>query len=40
MHLQDTLEYETKDMAKAVERDIPRFKNLETYLEWVKSLNN
>jgi len=34
------MNYETKDMAKAVDRDAPRFKNIESYLEWVKSLNN
>ncbi|MBL0687064.1 MAG: hypothetical protein JJV95_00800 [Sulfurospirillum sp.] len=33
------MNYETKDMAKAVDRDAPRFKNIESYLEWVKSLN-
>lgn len=34
------MNYETKDMAKAVERDAPRFKNIETFLEWIKSLND
>lgn len=34
------MNYETKDMAKKVGRDTPRFKNITTYLEWVKSLNS
>jgi len=34
------MNYETKDMAKAVDRDAPRFKNIESYLKWVESLNN
>ncbi|RUM70371.1 MAG: hypothetical protein DSZ07_02595 [Sulfurovum sp.] len=34
------MNYETKDMAKAVERDTPRFKNIKTYSEWVDSLKN
>jgi len=34
------MNYETKDMAKAAERDVPRFKNIETYLDWVQSLSN
>ena len=34
------INYETKGMAKEVGRDNPKFKNLETYLEWVKSLNS
>lgn len=33
------MNYETKDMAKAVERDKPLFKNILTYLEWVELLN-
>jgi len=34
------MNYETKDMAKSVERDTPKFKNIETYSKWVESLNN
>lgn len=32
--------YETKDMAKAVDRDKPRFNNIESYLKWLETLNN
>ncbi|MEA1956185.1 MAG: type II restriction endonuclease [Campylobacterota bacterium] len=32
------MNYETKDMAKANGKDTPSFKNIETYLEWIKSL--
>ncbi|MFA7083947.1 MAG: type II restriction endonuclease [Arcobacteraceae bacterium] len=31
--------YETKDMAKKNERDEPRFNNIMTFLNWIKSLN-
>jgi hypothetical protein len=34
------MNYETKDMAKAVDRDAPRFRNIATYLKWIESLNN
>ena len=34
------INYETLDMAKKVGRDRPIFKNIETYLKWVKSLNS
>ena len=33
------MNYETNDMAKAVDRDTPRFRNITTYLEWIKLLN-
>jgi len=34
------MNYETLDMARKVGRDIPKFKNLVTYLEWVEHLKN
>jgi len=33
------INYETKDMAKAIGQDTPRFNNIKTYLEWIQTLN-